>query len=499
MIKNPLFIFEDGTSKGLDKVPLNRLVFIEDSDGAGTPLLITIQDKTTVDSNTTITTFLALTAQYDIVGDYVHPTDDGNLHVPATNGITAGYILTTGGVAGDASWQVAPESYTGWTISDGTNSENIADTDTLTITGSGDTSVDYDTASNTVTVTSNETSYPADALVAQDITDISNLSGTNTGDETKTRIDALGIDAETLDDLDSSQFLRSDVSDSMAGTLTLTDGLRHNTTNGVVLDNIAIKNNGTIPDGYIKFVTPIEAQHNQMFSIDIVGYDYNRGESIDFTVVGYAYSSTNNVIQYGFSNRSSFYREVRIALEDRGGANRVMVIALGAEDSAGVSTQSWYYQKFSATVRMWAGQSTNHDVGDFVWVNGETTLAVGYWETVNINNLWMSGETGTITVNGSIIVGGTVDGVDIASDHTRLENTSGTNTGDQVSSDFSLEGLSDTLDGMTPTLGQVLTYNADNVWVASDSEAGGTGMTTYIQDTEPVSWESGDIWISGPN
>lgn len=105
MIKNPLFVFEGTTSKGLDKVPSNRLAFIEDSDGAGTPLLIVIQDKTSVDADTTIATFLALTAQYDIVGDYLHPIGDGNLHVPATDGVTAGYILTTDGVAGDASWQ----------------------------------------------------------------------------------------------------------------------------------------------------------------------------------------------------------------------------------------------------------------------------------------------------------------------------------------------------------------------------------------------------------
>ena len=64
MIKNPIFIFEGTASTGLDKVPLNRLIFIEDSDDSGTPLLVMIIDKTNIIDTTTISTFLDLTAQY---------------------------------------------------------------------------------------------------------------------------------------------------------------------------------------------------------------------------------------------------------------------------------------------------------------------------------------------------------------------------------------------------------------------------------------------------
>jgi hypothetical protein len=50
-----------------------------------------------------------------------------------------------------------PEGYSGWTVSDGTNSEKIADNHTLTITGSGASSTSYDAATNTLTITSTDT------------------------------------------------------------------------------------------------------------------------------------------------------------------------------------------------------------------------------------------------------------------------------------------------------------------------------------------------------
>jgi len=54
----------------------------------------------------------------------------------------------------------------------------------------------------------------------------SNLSGTNTGDETKASIDALGVDAATLDSIDSLSFLRSDVADiKTSGDLTFNDNV----------------------------------------------------------------------------------------------------------------------------------------------------------------------------------------------------------------------------------------------------------------------------------
>jgi hypothetical protein len=50
-----------------------------------------------------------------------------------------------------------PSGYSGWTVSDGTNSENIADSNTVTFTGSGATSVSYNTTTNTMAISSTDT------------------------------------------------------------------------------------------------------------------------------------------------------------------------------------------------------------------------------------------------------------------------------------------------------------------------------------------------------
>jgi hypothetical protein len=196
-------------------------------------------------------------------------------------------------------------------------------------------------------------------------------------------------------------------------------------------------NGTTIPNGYLKLVTPIKTSDYQMFSIDVVGYDYNVGKSIDFTVVGYAYDPSAAVIQYGFSNRSSFSRQVRAVLEDRGGgggSNRVLVIALGDESSAGNCSQGWYFQKLTATVRLWAGLAYTATASQFSWVQGETTLAAGYFETANLNNLVMDGDLGTLTAAGAVVgsnitSGGNTTGnaatataLSAGSDRTKLDN-----------------------------------------------------------------------------
>jgi hypothetical protein len=57
--------------------------------------------------------------------------------------------------------------------------------------------------------------------------DHTKLNGIETGataDQTKADIDALNIDAATLDSLDSTQFLRSDASDTATGTITISTG-----------------------------------------------------------------------------------------------------------------------------------------------------------------------------------------------------------------------------------------------------------------------------------
>lgn len=81
-----------------------------------------------------------------------HLTTDGHKHVPITAAVTAGYILTTQGVAGDAAWAVAPAGYTDWSISDGVSSTAITDGDTATFSTGNSSYITVEEAAGTVTV-----------------------------------------------------------------------------------------------------------------------------------------------------------------------------------------------------------------------------------------------------------------------------------------------------------------------------------------------------------
>jgi hypothetical protein len=84
-----------------------------------------------------------------------------------------------------------PAGYTGWTVSDGTNSENIASTDTVAFAGSGATTVAYDTSTNTLTVSStdNDTTYTTATTSAEGL-----LSATD-----KTKLDGIEASADVTD------------------------------------------------------------------------------------------------------------------------------------------------------------------------------------------------------------------------------------------------------------------------------------------------------------
>jgi len=85
-----------------------------------------------------------------------------------------------------------------------------------------------------------ESNADTNAFTDAEQSKLSGIEDGATADQTKGDIDALGIDAETLDGLNSSQFLRSDTSDTMSGDLSITgtvDG-RDISADGSKLDNI---------------------------------------------------------------------------------------------------------------------------------------------------------------------------------------------------------------------------------------------------------------------
>ena len=96
-----------------------------------------------------------------------------------------------------------PAGYTGWTVSDGTNSENIASTDTVAFSGSGATTVAYDTSTNTLTVSStdNDTTYTAATTSAEGLlsaADKTKLDGIETGADVTDATNVLAAGAAML-------------------------------------------------------------------------------------------------------------------------------------------------------------------------------------------------------------------------------------------------------------------------------------------------------------
>lgn len=68
MTKKPVYVFDTALSTGIDIIPVNNMMLIKDMDGAGTPKLIYISDKTSITNTTTITELIALTGQWYEIG-----------------------------------------------------------------------------------------------------------------------------------------------------------------------------------------------------------------------------------------------------------------------------------------------------------------------------------------------------------------------------------------------------------------------------------------------
>jgi len=85
MRRNPIYVFEDRNSVGINKVPLDSTIQINDADGNGNPVIVQLVDKSNFDATTTIGDFLDNENSYekpttippDLKG-YVDVTEDEN-------------------------------------------------------------------------------------------------------------------------------------------------------------------------------------------------------------------------------------------------------------------------------------------------------------------------------------------------------------------------------------------------------------------------------------
>ena len=98
-------------------------------------------------------------------------------------------------------------------------------------------------------------------------TKLANIEANATTDQTKADIDALNIDAATVDGLDSTQFLRSDADDTTTGNLTVQKNIKSN--GGFIINSSTISDSYTIANGENAMSTgPIVLGANVVITLD---------------------------------------------------------------------------------------------------------------------------------------------------------------------------------------------------------------------------------------
>jgi hypothetical protein len=98
-------------------------------------------------------------------------------------------------------------------------------------------------------------------------TKLANIEANATADQTKADIDALNIDAATVDGLDSTQFLRSDQDDTTSGNLTVQKNIKSN--GGFIINSSTISDSYTIANGENAMSTgPIVLGANVVITLD---------------------------------------------------------------------------------------------------------------------------------------------------------------------------------------------------------------------------------------
>ena len=127
MVRKPLFTFDNTSATGVDEVPVNAAILIEDSDGNGKPKFILLTDKTNLTSTTTINDLLTTySSQWELLGvaTIKDLADVSDSMTPSTN-----QVLKWDGsewTAGDAS-----ATLSGLTDTDINGTNSLADDDLL--------------------------------------------------------------------------------------------------------------------------------------------------------------------------------------------------------------------------------------------------------------------------------------------------------------------------------------------------------------------------------
>lgn len=180
----------------------------------------------------TTSTGVGITGQLETSGDVTVARVDGQLKILNGTSSNEMQLVVTGSTgSGNAALRVSGGSQQYVLI----NTSGIDVTGNITVSGTVDgrdvatdgTKLDGIEASATADQTASEikTAYESNADTNEfsdaEQTKLAGIEASATADQTKSDIDALGIDAATLDGIDSSSFLRSDASDTTTGNLTI--------------------------------------------------------------------------------------------------------------------------------------------------------------------------------------------------------------------------------------------------------------------------------------
>jgi len=161
--------------------------------------------------------------------------DDANFSTTVTNSIATKLPLAGGQMTGNITFS-GSQTVDGRDVSaDGTKLDGIE---------ASATADQSDAEIKTAYENNSDTNALTDALLSK----LNGIENNATADQTKSDIDALNIDAATLDGIDSASFLRSDAADSFSGNLTGTGQVK--TTSNVISGSGSGGAALTINDGY---------------------------------------------------------------------------------------------------------------------------------------------------------------------------------------------------------------------------------------------------------
>ncbi len=209
MTKQGLYKFQDGSSTGIELVPINGYIFIENTGGTNKSIMII--DKSDITFSTTIDELLALTSQWVDIGS------GGGISL---SDVTYEALYDNGDV-GTGSSQVSRgshthsyDNYNGWDLQVNTGTANrITSGENVNFKGSGATSISLSGSTVTISSTSSAYTHPTytsrsesgDSGVMAGATVISdldfNLSSDSTGHVTSCDITRLSTRELTASDI----------------------------------------------------------------------------------------------------------------------------------------------------------------------------------------------------------------------------------------------------------------------------------------------------------